>query len=296
MTEFNEKPVNLEKAKAIIDRCMMGKKCNLDKLLARLKGTFPSDKEALKFIYKYVNDEDSLMAELETQLSEEFTRVINEEYAEINSAYDSDCDLKDRIIMIADYDASPAEFGADPIPMDYAEFSDWLLHDAEGMEVFHLETVDQKFYDFYLARFNSMVQYFNCEDELCYEPNPDELEGADAITENLDVDESTMALTPVGKQFEIVISRLGDKPDIVQKSPIMDLHALESSISSMFINKAKELISRAKQRGTNLATYGVQVIKNTIRAPKKDKYNHYGENEFKLEKDSTIFSTGLNNS
>lgn len=294
MAELNEKPMNLEKAKAIIDRCMMGKKFNLDKMLARLKGTFPSDKEALKFIYKYVNNEDSPMTELEKQLSEEFTRVINEEYEEINSAYDSDCDLKDRIVAMADYDASPAEFGADPIPMDYAEFSDWLLHDAEGREVFHLETVDQKFYDFYLARFNSMVQYFNCEDGLCQEPDSDELEGADAITE--DLDEGAMALTPVGKQFEIIISRLGDKPDIVQKSPIMDLHALDSSISNTFISKAKELINRAKQRGTNLSTYGVQVIKNTVKAPKKDKFNHYDENEVKLEKDSTIFSTGLNNS
>jgi len=291
--DLQEKEKNLDRAKAIIDSCLKKKHCDLDRLLSKLKGSFDSDKEALKFIYRYVNNEPSPMAELELQLGEALGKMLTEEYAEINSAYDSDCDLKDRIIMIADYDASSAEFGADAIPMDFAEFSDWLLNDAEGTKVFNLETVDQKYYDFYLNRFNAMLNWFKSEDGLVEEPKAEETPGYDSITETLD--ENSMALTPVGKQFEILISHLGGKPEVVQKSPIMDLHALDDSVAEVFINKAKDLINRAKQRGTNTKTYGVQVIKNTVKAPKKDKFNHYEDNEIKLEKDSTIYSNGYNN-
>lgn len=189
-----------------------------------------------------------------------------EEQKKYYSVWDSDQSLEDRATWLAENDAEIADYGGDPIPMDFAEFQKAV----KGDDDFPLETVDDNLYNLYLEKFNELLKEYQSDD----------------LTEAADT------LVPVGKQFEIIISRPGCPEDIVQKSPIMDLHALDDSVTNNFIAKAKDLVAAAKKRGTDLKKYGVQVVKNTVKAAKKNNYNYYDTKETTSTTDSVLFSTG----
>lgn len=185
-----------------------------------------------------------------------------EEQKKYYHIWDGDTSLEDRAISLAEMDADIVNFGGDPIPMDFAEFQ----RAVQGDDEFPIEQVDQNLYELYLEKFNEII-------------------AEDSLTEAVD------ALIPVGKQFEIIISRPGCPEDVVKKSEIMDLKALDDAVADNFIAKAKDLVNAAKKRGTDLKKYGVQVVKNTIKAAKKNNYNHYEPNETKTVVDSVLFST-----
>lgn len=191
-----------------------------------------------------------------------------EEQKKYYSVWDSDQSLADRAIWLAENDAEIADYGGDPIPMEFAEFQ--LA--VKGDDDFSIDEVTDQLYELYLEKFKELVGEYTDENET--------------------IDEAFDSLIPVGKQFEIIISRPGCPEDIVQKSEIMDLHALDDNVTDKFINKAKDLINAAKKRGTDLKKYGVQVVKNTVKAAKKNNYNHYDPNETKTVVDSVLFSTG----
>ena len=193
-----------------------------------------------------------------------------EEQKKYYSVWDSDQSLEDRAIWLAENDAEIADFGGDPIPMEFAEFQ--LA--VKGDDDFPLETVDDNLYYLYLEKFNGLLKEYQLDDLT------------DDLTEAVDT------LVPVGKQFEIIISRPGCPEDIYKKSEIMDLKALDDAVADNFIAKAKDLVAAAKKRGTDLKKYGVQVVKNTIKAAKKNNYNHYEANETKTVVDSVLFSNG----
>jgi len=186
-----------------------------------------------------------------------------EEQKKFYRIWDGDTDLDQRAVMLAEMDADIATFGGDPIPMDFAEFQKAVKGDDE----FPIEQVDQNLYELYLDKFNEIV-------------------AEDSLTEAVD------ALVPVGKQFEIIISRPGCPEDIYKKSEIMDLKALDDAVADNFIAKAKDLVAAAKKRGTDLKKYGVQVVKNTVKAAKKNNFNHYEPNETTTVVDSVLFSNG----
>ena len=191
-----------------------------------------------------------------------------EEDKKFYSTWDSDQSLADRAIALAEYDAELAKFGTEVIPMQFAEFQKAVVGDDEFLP----ETVDDNIYNIYLDRFNELVSEYSDKDDI--------------------LEEAFDSLIPVGKQFEIRISRPGCPEDVVQKSPIMDLKALDDNIADKFITKAKDLVAAAKKRGADLKKYGVQVVKNTIKASKKNNYNHYSDDEVTSTTDSVLFSNG----
>ena len=191
-----------------------------------------------------------------------------EEQKKYYSVWDSDQSLEDRAIWLAENDAEIADYGADPIPMEFAEFQ--LA--VKGDDDFSIDEVTDDLYNLYLDKFNELVSDYTSEDDT--------------------IDEGFDSLIPVGKQFEIIISRPGCPEDVIKKSEIMDLHAIDDSVTNNFIAKAKDLVNAAKKRGTDLKKYGVQVVKSTVKAAKKNDYNYYNPKETKTVVDSVLFSTG----
>lgn len=185
--------------------------------------------------------------------------------------FDSDTNLEDRIMFIAESDTEPAEYGEETKPKDYATFANVLVNLCDDFPV----EPDDQMYELYLKAYNDALKLIQ-DDKLNESSCPYYSE-----------------LLPVGKQYTLQISTLGNV-DIVDESQVMDLKALDSDIIGNLIKKARNLVDNAKKRGTDFGTYGVQVIKNIVEAPNKNKYNYYNKKAAKLIKDSILYSQGLN--